>query len=66
VFNLGVQVSSRKPKEDDAGVSESLVKDQLAEIAVGYHQNPLLCPGDRQDGFIGKTRRIVARDGSLN
>jgi hypothetical protein len=31
---LGVQVDSGKPKEDDAGMDECLVEDQLAEIAV--------------------------------
>ena len=63
VFDLGLQLSSRKSKEDDASVNQSLVEDQLAEIAVGHNQNPPLLPGDRQDILIGKTRRIVARDG---
>ncbi len=63
VFKLGLQVGSWEPKEDDAGVDESLVENQLAEIAVSDHQNPSLCPGDGQDVRIGKTRRIVARDG---
>jgi hypothetical protein len=63
VVDLGVQVGSREPKENDAGVDESLVEDQLAEIAVGDHQHPSLLPGNGQDIRIGKTRRIVARDG---
>ena len=39
-----------------------MVKDKLAEIAVGNDQNPSLFPGDFKDVFIGKTRRIVTRD----
>ena len=35
VFDLGLQVSSGKAKENDAGMGESLAENQLAEIAVG-------------------------------
>jgi hypothetical protein len=38
------------------------VEDKLAEIVVGDDQNPFLFPGDYEDVFIGKTRRIVTRD----
>jgi hypothetical protein len=62
MLDLGLQLGSRKPEEHDAGVDESLVEDQLAEIAVSHHQHPTLCPGDGQDILIGKTMRIVARD----
>jgi hypothetical protein len=55
MFDLGVQGGSWESKEDDAGVGESLVKDQLAEIAVGDHQNPALVSGDSKNIFIGKT-----------
>jgi hypothetical protein len=65
VFDFRLQGCSGEPKEDDAGVGELLVEDQLAEIAVGNHQHPSLLPGDGQDIRIGKTGRIVVRD-SLN
>ena len=55
-------MGSWEPKENDAGVGESLLEDKLAEIAVGDDQNPLLFPGDFKDVRIGKTRRIVTRD----
>jgi hypothetical protein len=32
VFNFGLQGSSWKPKENDAGVCECLVKDKLTEV----------------------------------
>ncbi len=62
VVDLGLKVCSWEAKEDDAGMGELLVEDELAEIAVGDHQNPALCLGDSQDVLIGKTMRIVARD----
>ena len=65
LVNLGLQGSARKPEEDDAGVGEALLKDQLAEIAVGNDQNPLLLPGNCQDILIGKTVGVVTGD-SLN
>jgi hypothetical protein len=63
VLNLGLQLGLGKPEEQDADVGQSLVEDQLAEIAIGNDQNPLLLPGDRQDILIGKTGRVVSRDG---
>jgi hypothetical protein len=63
LFDFRLKGCSGEPKEDDAGVAELLVEDQLAEIAVSNHQDPSLLPGDSQDIRIGKTRRIVARDG---
>ena len=65
VFDLGLKVCSWESKKDDAGVDEPLVEDQLAEIALGDHENPSLLPSDGQDIRIGKARRIVASD-SLN
>src|SRR5256885_7376043 len=44
VLDFGLQACSWKPKENDAGVGESLLKDQLAEIGGGDDQNPLLFP----------------------
>ena len=35
-------------------MGEALLKDQLAEIAVCNHQNPLLVPGDGKYILIGK------------
>ena len=46
VFDFRLQGCSGKPKENDAGVGELLVEDQLTEIAVGNHQYPLLLPGN--------------------
>lgn len=63
VFDFGLQGSAGKPKEDDTGMDKFLVKDQLAEIPVSNDQNPRLLPGDGQHILIGKTRRILARDG---
>jgi hypothetical protein len=63
VFDFSLKGYSWEPKEDDAGVDKALVEDQLAEIAVGDYQYPSLFPGDRQDVLIGKTRRVVLRDG---
>ena len=62
VFDFGVQGSSWKPKEHDTGMRKCLVKDQLAEIPISNDQHTRLFPGDGQDIFIGKTRRILARD----
>jgi hypothetical protein len=63
VFDFGLQRSAGKPKENNASMGELLVKDQLAEIPVSNDQNPRLLPGDCQNILIGKTRRILARDG---
>ena len=56
LFDLSLQGSAWKPKEQDAGVGEVLLEDELPEITVGNDQNPLLGPGDCQDILIGKTR----------
>ena len=63
LIDLGLQLSSWEPKEDDAGVGESSLEDKLAEIAVGDDQNPSLFPGDFKDVLIGETWGIVTRDG---
>ena len=44
-------------------VGESLVEYQLPEISISNHQNPSLLPSDDQDILIGKTRRIISRNG---
>ena len=62
VFDLGLKAGSRETEENDAGVSEFLLEDQFAEIAVGDDQDPLLFAGDCKDILIGKTMRIIARD----
>jgi hypothetical protein len=62
MFDLGLQAGSRETEENDAGVSESLLEDKFAEIAVGDDQDPLLFAGDFKDILIGKTVRIVAGD----
>jgi hypothetical protein len=58
-----LQRRSWKPKENDTGVGEFLMKDQLTEIPVSNDQNTHLFPCDCQDTLIRKTRRIIARDG---
>jgi hypothetical protein len=49
VFNFGLKAGSGKPKENDAGMEESLMKDQLTEVAVRDQQNALLVSSDCQD-----------------
>ena len=63
VVDLGLQRRPGKPEEEDAGVEEALVEDQLAEIPIGNHQNALLSPRDGQDILVGETMRVVAGDG---
>lgn len=63
MIDLDLESGSRKPKEHDAGMGEALVEDQLAEIAVGNQQNPLLLAGDGKDILISQTMRVIARDG---
>jgi hypothetical protein len=46
VFDFGLQGSSWKPKENDAGVDEFLVKNQLTKIAISNDQNTLFFSGD--------------------
>jgi hypothetical protein len=62
VFDLGLQAGSRETEENDAGVSESLLEDQFAEIAVGDDQDPLLFAGDFKDILVGETVREIPRD----
>ena len=64
LFDFGLQGSAWKPKEDDAGVGEALLEDQLAEIAVCNDENPLLVPGDGKHILIGKPVGVVAGDGA--
>ncbi|HJU16054.1 MAG TPA: hypothetical protein VJ770_06260 [Stellaceae bacterium] len=63
VFDFGLQGGSGKPEENDADMGKPLVENQLAEIAVGNQQNPLLFPGDGKDILISKPGRVVAGDG---
>ena len=63
MVDLDLESGSRKPNEHDAGMSEALVEDQLAEIAVGNQQNPLLLAGNGKDILISQTMRVIARDG---
>lgn len=62
VFDLGLESGSRKPKENDAGVWQLLLEDQLAEIAVGNDQNAVLFPGDCEDVLVGETVGKIPRD----
>src|SRR3954453_18831044 len=48
LFDLRLQGSARQTEEDDAGVGEALVEDQLPEITIGNHQNALLFVGNRK------------------
>jgi hypothetical protein len=64
LFDFGWQGSTWQPKEDDAGVGEALLENQLAEIAVGNDENALLVSGDGKHIFIGKPMGVVAGDGT--
>ena len=64
VFDLGLECSSRKPEENDAGVSQFLLEDQLAEVAVGNDQNSLLFPGYFKDVLVGETVGEIPGNGS--
>ena len=57
VFDLGLETGSRKTEENDAGVGQFLLEDQLAEIAVSNDQDSLLFPGYFKDILIGETVR---------
>jgi hypothetical protein len=48
----GGQGRPRQPEEQDAGVGEALVEDQLAEAAVGHHQDSPLSAGDGRDILV--------------
>ena len=63
LFDFGLQGGAWKAKEDEPSVGEALLKDQLAEIAVCNHQNPLLVPGDGKYILIGKPVGVMAGDG---
>ena len=62
LVDLGLQWGSREPKENDAGVGESLLEDKLAKIAVSNDQDPSLSSCDVEDVLIRKTMRIMTRD----
>jgi hypothetical protein len=59
VVELGGQGRPRQPEEQDAGVGELLVEDQLAEIPVCHHQNAPLPAGDGQDILVGEAVRVT-------
>src|SRR5689334_16622167 len=40
MLDLRLQLGPGKPEKQDAGVRKALVKNQLAEIAIGYDQDP--------------------------
>ena len=63
MLDLGLQLGPGKPEKQDAGLRHSLIEDQLAEIAVGNDQDPLLSPGNRQDVLIRKAMRVIPGDG---
>jgi len=62
LVDLGLQGSARQPKEDDAGVRQALVEDQLAEIAIRNYQDALLVAGNRKDILISKAMRVILGD----
>jgi hypothetical protein len=63
VFDLGLQGSSGEPKENYAGVRQSLVENQFSEIPVRDQQDPLLLPRNGENIFIAETGRVVAGNG---
>jgi hypothetical protein len=62
VFDLGLQSGARKPEENDTSVSQLLLEDQLAEVAISNNQDSLLFPSYCKDVLVGKTGREIARD----
>jgi hypothetical protein len=60
VLDLGLQASSGEPKEDYAGVEQSLAENQLSEIPVRDQQDPLLLPRNGENILIAETGRVVA------
>ena len=54
LFDFGLQRSAWQPEEDDAGVGQALVEDQLPEIAIRNHQNALLLAGNDKDILVSK------------
>jgi hypothetical protein len=63
MFDLGLQESTRQTEEDDAGVGEALVEDQLPKIAIGNHQNALLVAGNGKDILVSKAVWVVLGNG---
>jgi hypothetical protein len=59
LFDLRLQRSAWEPEEDDASVSEAPVEDQLAEIAIGNHENALLSLRDCENLLISKAVWVV-------
>jgi hypothetical protein len=59
LFDFCLQGSAWEPKEDDASVSEAPVEDQLAEIAIGNHENALLSLRDCENLLISKAVWVV-------
>jgi hypothetical protein len=49
MFDLRLQSGSRETEENDASMSQFLLEDQLAEVAVGNDQNSLLFLGYPRD-----------------
>ena len=52
LFNFAWQGSAWTPTKDDPGVGKALLENQLAEVAVCNHENPLLVSGDGKHIFI--------------
>jgi hypothetical protein len=62
VFDLGLQAGSRETEENETSVSQLLLEDQLAEVAIGNDKDPLLFAGDFKDILVGETVREIPRD----
>lgn len=62
VFDLGLKTGTWESKEDDAGVRQFLLENELAEISVSDNEDPLLLPSDCKDVLVGKAVRVVTRD----
>ena len=56
---LGGQGRPRQPEEQDAGVGEALVEDQLAGVSVGHHQDLPLPTGEGQDILVSEAVRVT-------
>ena len=52
MLDLALQLGPGKPEKRHAGVGKALIEDQLAEIPVCNHEDPLLLTGNRQHVLI--------------
>jgi hypothetical protein len=62
VLDLGWETGSRESEEDNSGMSQFLLENKFAEIAIGNDEDTSLIPGDFKDILIWNSVRVVAGD----